>query len=223
MLKGWFGEKKTALAIWWGLDEKVYSRCHDVIIPSRNGTTQIDHLLMSRYGLFIVETKNMKGWIFGAEDQAKWTQVLYRQKHSFQNPLRQTFRQKKVLSEFLSIDERFIHTVVYFVGDCRFRTKLPSNVLRSGLASYVKKFQSQVLTPEDLSDIRRQLTDLADNAPASKKEHLASLRERHSSDVVCPKCGSKLVERAARNGPSAGSKFLGCSSYPKCRFTKNID
>lgn len=223
MLKGWLGEQKTALTIWLGLDEKAYGRFHNLIIPSRNGTTQIDHLLVSRYGLFIVETKNMKGWIFGSEDQAKWTQVLYRQKHSFQNPLRQTFRQKKVLSEFLSIDEKFIHTVVYFVGDCRFKTELPPNVLRSRLASYIKRFESQVLTQEDLTDIRRQLTHIAKNAPITKKEHLASLRERHASDVVCPRCGSKLVERTARNGARAGSKFLGCSSYPKCRFTKSID
>lgn len=116
MLKGWFGEKKTALAIWWGLDEKVYSRRHDIIVPSRNGTTQIDHLIVSQYGLFIVETKNMKGWIFGADDQAKWTQVLYRKKHSFQNPLRQTFRQKRVLSEFLSLDEQFWCTLWVIVG-----------------------------------------------------------------------------------------------------------
>jgi len=220
MLKGWFGEKKTALAIWWGLDEKVYSRYHNIIIPSRNGTAQIDHLLLSQFGLFIVETKNMKGWIFGSEDQAKWTQVLYRQKHSFQNPLRQTFRQKKVLAEFLSLDERLIHTVVFFVGDCQFKTELPPNVMSSRLASYVKSFRSQVLTPKGLEGIRQRLSDLADNAPVSKKEHLASLHERHSSDVVCPKCGSDLVERTAKSGPNAGSRFLGCSSYPKCRFTK---
>lgn len=87
MLKGWLGEKKTALAIWWGLDQKVYSRLHDVIIPSRNGTTQIDHLVLSRYGIFIAEIKNIKGWIFGSEYQAKWTQVLYRECNRFRNHL----------------------------------------------------------------------------------------------------------------------------------------
>lgn len=223
MLKGWFGEKKTALAIWWGLDKEVYNRFHNIIIPSKNGTTQIDHLLLSRYGLFIVETKNMKGWIFGAERQAQWTQVVYREKNKFQNPLRQTFRQKKVLSEFLSIDETAIHPVVYFVGDCQFKTEMPSNVLSWGLSSYVKKFQSQSFTIGELESIRRRLIDLSENPQFSKDEHLASLRSRHSSDVACPKCGSKLIERTARKGANAGSKFLGCTAYPKCRFTKSAD
>jgi hypothetical protein len=76
-LKGWFGEKKTTFKMWLSLDAKIYRRFHDVIIPAANGTTQIDHLLVSPYGLFIVETKNIKGWIFGSEDQAKWTMSVY--------------------------------------------------------------------------------------------------------------------------------------------------
>ena len=76
-LIGWFGEKKTTFHMWLSLDSNVYRRFHDVIIPSKNGTTQIDHLLVSPYGLFIVETKNRKGWIFGSENQPKWTQTLY--------------------------------------------------------------------------------------------------------------------------------------------------
>lgn len=37
---------------------------------------------------------------------------------------------------------------------------------------------------------------------------------------VCPQCGSRLVLRTARKGQSAGNRFYGCSSYPRCRFTK---
>ena len=95
IFKGWFGEKKTTFNMWLSLDAKIYRRYHDVIIPTANGTTQIDHLLVSPYGLFIVETKNFKGWIFGSENQAKWTKSIYGKKYSFQNPLRQTFRQNK--------------------------------------------------------------------------------------------------------------------------------
>ena len=66
MFRGWFGEKKTTFIMWMTLDADVYRRNHNVIIPSINGTTQIDHILVSPYGVFIVETKNMKGWIFGS-------------------------------------------------------------------------------------------------------------------------------------------------------------
>ena len=70
MFEGWFGERKTQFNLWFILNKELYRRFHDVIIPSSNGTTQIDHILVSPFGLFIVETKNRKGWIFGSENQS---------------------------------------------------------------------------------------------------------------------------------------------------------
>ncbi len=87
VLRGWFGEKKAAFSMWLSLDTDIYRRFHAVIVPTRNGTTQIDHLLVSPYGVFIVETKNIKGWIFGSDNQSKWTQLLYGKKYPFQNHL----------------------------------------------------------------------------------------------------------------------------------------
>ncbi len=221
LLRGWIGEKKTTFIMWLSLDGKIYRRFHDVIILAKNGTTQIDHLLVSPYGLFIVETKNIKGWIFGSENQSKWTQSLYRKKYSFQNPLRQTFRQKKILSNYLDLDESVIHTVVYFVGDCSFKTPLPANVINSRLGRYIKQFRSCILSPEDVDRVIRALERHVSESSLTTRDHVRSLRERHASNTVCPRCGSNLVERTAKKGPNAGSKFLGCESYPRCRFTKN--
>jgi restriction system protein len=221
IFRGWFGEKKTTFNMWLTLDANIYRRFHDVIIPSTNGTTQIDHVLVSPYGAFIVETKNIKGWIFGSEDQPKWTQTLYRKKYSFQNPIRQTFRQKKILSKYLVLDESNIHTVIYFVGDCKFKTQLPANVIKSGLGRYIKQFHNPILSSEEINRILGVLEQHVTESSLTNRDHVRSLRERHSSTTVCPKCGSNLVERTAKTGPKAGSKFLGCANYPRCRFTKN--
>jgi hypothetical protein len=219
-LRGWFGEKKTTFNMWLSLDKEVYRRFHNLIIPSKNGTTQIDHLLVSPYGLFIVETKNKKGWIFGSGDQPKWTQSIYGKKYSFQNPLRQTFRQKKVLSEYLGLDESNIHTVVFFVGDCKFKTRLPENVLNARLGKYIKQFKNPIISPLEIDRIVVQLERHSLESSLTNKDHIRSLQERHNSTTVCPKCGSNLVERTARKGPKAGSKFFGCENYPRCRFTR---
>lgn len=208
--------------MWLSLAKRIYNRFHNIIIPASNGTTQIDHLLVSPYGIFIVETKNKSGWIFGAENQAKWTQTLYGKKYSFQNPLRQTYRQKKILAEFLPVDESYIHTVIYFVGDCKFKTQLPSNVINSRLGKYIKQFKDRILVPEEIDRIVGKLERHVSESLLTTRDHIRSLRERHSSTTVCPKCGSNLVERTARKGPNAGSKFLGCENYPRCRFTRNV-
>jgi len=221
ILRGWIGEKKTAFTMWLYLNADIYRKFHDVIIPTDNGTTQIDHVLVSPYGIFIVETKNMKGWIFGSERQPKWTQTLYRKKYSFQNPLRQTFRQKKILAEYLEIDESSIHTVIYFIGNCKFKTELPENVIRSGLGQYIKTFRDEILEPEDVDWIVEKLERHVSESMLTTYDHVKSLRKRHNSTTTCPKCGSDLIERTARKGPKAGSKFLGCENFPKCRFTKN--
>jgi restriction system protein len=220
-LRGWFGEKKTTLRMWLTLDSKKYQRFHNLIIPASNGTSQIDHLLISLYGLFIVETKNIKGWIFGSENQAKWTQSLYGKKYSFQNPLRQTFRQKKILTEYLNLEEYYVQTVVFFVGDCEFKTEMPKNVLNSGLGRYIKQFNVPILSADQVKQIIEKLEQHNANTTLRTKDHIRSLKERRSSDKVCPKCGENLVERTAKKGPRAGSKFLGCENFPKCRFTKN--
>lgn len=221
IFRGWFGEKKTTFTMWLSLNRRVYRRFHDVIIPASNGTTQIDHILVSPYGLFIVETKNRKGWIFGSGDQPRWTQSIYGENYSFQNPLRQTFRQKKVLSEYLELNESTIHTVVFFVGNCTFKTLLPDNVINSRLGKYIKQFQDRILASQEIDRIVGRLERHVSESSLTTRDHVRSLRERHSSTTVCPKCGSNLVERTARKGPNAGSTFLGCGNYPRCRFTRN--
>ena len=121
MSKGEVGEQLTSEQLSIGLDESLYHYYHNIIVPFKNGSSQIDHLVVSPFGLFIVETKNLAGWIYGASDKAKWTQVLYKTKHQFQNPLRQTFRQKKVPASYFGVQEKNIHPIINFVGDCTFR------------------------------------------------------------------------------------------------------
>lgn len=222
IFKGWFGEKKTTVKMWFSLDSNIYNRVHDLILQSSNGTTQIDHILVSEYGIFIVETKNLKGWVFGSEKNDKWTQTLAGKKYPFQNPLRQTFRHKKVLAEFLNISDSIIYDVVFFVGDCKLKTEMPSNVLASGLGAYIKKFKKVILSKKEVDKITEQLQQYKKDSNLSTKDHVRSLRERHNSVTVCPKCGGELIKRTAKNGRNAGSEFLGCSNFPKCRFAKNV-
>jgi restriction system protein len=221
MGKGWVGEQRTKTLLHTFLDSSTYTSFHDVILPSSNGTSQLDHILVSIYGIFIVETKNKKGWIFGSEDQKNWTQVIYKKKYSFQNPLKQTFRQKKVLSEFLGVDENKIFPVIYFNGGAKFKTPLPANVINRGLPGYVKKYRQDQFSSEEIDQINIKLSNYKLTTNLDTRDHIISLKERHSSSNTCPRCGGHLVERVARKGRKEGQAFLGCENFPKCKFTKN--
>ena len=78
MGKGIMGEFFVNLVIHIKLDKKKYHLLKNVTLPTEDGTIQIDHIIVSQYGIFVIETKNMKGWIFGGEQQKTWTQKVYK-------------------------------------------------------------------------------------------------------------------------------------------------
>jgi hypothetical protein len=214
-VKGWVGEKLTAAGMWLRLDENIYHRVHDVIIPTSNGTTQIDHIVLSVYGIFVVETKNYQGWIFGGEKNGTWCQSLYGKNSRFQNPLHQNYRHTQGLAEFLKLDPKLFHSIVFFIGECEFKTPMPENVLNGGLSTYIKKFNTPLFSPPEVLEIERTLIAAKVNG-LTKQVHVASLEQRHQSTTTCPKCGGQLVQRIAK---ASGKSFLGCSNFPKCRHT----
>lgn len=85
------------------LDPSRYKILDDVMLPSRGNSTstQIDHIVISNHGIFCVETKSLKGWIFGSAHQEYWTQVIFRYKGRFYNPLRQNFAHTKAIENLL--------------------------------------------------------------------------------------------------------------------------
>ena len=222
LFNGWFGEKMVQFNFWLKLDKNIYRRCHNVIVPLANGTTQIDHILVSIYGIFVVETKNFNGWIFGNEKDSQWTQSFPGgNKFRFQNPLHQNYRHTKCLAEYLGVPHEVFHSVIFFIGDCQIKTALPSNVMTHGSAAYIKSFTQPLIQPEEVQSIVERLQNTKDCQ--SYFSHLNSLNMRHQSTTVCPNCGGVLIERTARKGMNAGNQFLGCSNYPDCRFIKKSD
>jgi len=85
------------------LDPAHYKILNDLMLPSHGNSsaTQIDHVVVSNYGIFCIETKAYKGWIFGSANQEFWTQVIFRYKERFYNPLRQNFAHTKAIENLL--------------------------------------------------------------------------------------------------------------------------
>ena len=147
--KGFIGETIINLATTLFLDKKKYHLIKNVTLPSGGGTTQIDHIIVSKYGIFVVETKNMKGWIFGDEHQKMWTQVIFKKKTKFQNPLHQNYKHIKTIEKILNIEPGKIFSVIVFVGAATFKTQMPSNVnYPRGYLNYIKS-KNEILLSEN--------------------------------------------------------------------------
>ena len=102
-LKGKLGEKDVSRKL-LELDSEHYKVLDDLMLPSRGNTntTQIDHIVVSDFGIFCIETKSYSGWIFGHAQQQHWTQVIYRYKKKFYNPLRQNYAHIKAVEAIVS-------------------------------------------------------------------------------------------------------------------------
>lgn len=181
-LKGWAGELGVKIAAAIALPPNRYYKLHNVILPTERGTTQIDHILVSKYGIFVVETKFMKGWIYGGQYDKEWTQKFPRSSYKFQNPLRQNFAHTKALEAILpDIKHDTIHSVVSMCGEHKIKTPMPDNVTRGvRYISYVRRFRDVVFTEQQVKSIIETVESLRlPSIKANKKAHAESLRKRH--------------------------------------------
>lgn len=137
--KGYIGEFFVNRKIKLNLNSDEYQLLKNITLQTLDGTTQIDHIVVCQYGIFVIETKNYKGWIFGDEFQKMWTQKFPRHSSRFQNPLHQNFKHVKTLIEALSVEAVSVYSLVVFVGGAEFKTNMPSNVIYlKDLISYIK-------------------------------------------------------------------------------------
>ena len=233
--KGVLGEWQVNLLIKFFLDKNDYHLIKNVTLPTftdgkEQGTTQIDHIIVSKYGIFVVETKNMKGWIFGSENQKQWTQQIFKHKSKFQNPLHQNYKHVKTLEDLLLIGSNArndcIFSVIIFIGGSTFKTKMPENVrfARGGI-EYIKSKTDIVFNAEEVTNIIEQIeSGRLERSFKTNHQHIKHVREiieEKSDNKSCSKCGADLVLRKATNGKNAGNEFWGCSSFPKCRNVNN--
>lgn len=203
-VKGWFGELIVNLLARFFLDKKTYHLIKNVTLPTEDSTTQIDHIIVSKYGLFVVETKNMKGWIFGSENDAEWTQQIYKDENKFQNPLRQNYRHTLALEEILGLMPNKIFSVIVFVGESKFKTVMPENVTYAGgYIKYIKSKTEPLYGEFEVQDIIKKIEDYRlEPGLKTHKRHIENLKNHHS-----PKIDRKL-RRARRKHTSLFYKLL---------------
>ena len=197
----------------------------NVIIPDERGTTEIDVILVGNTGVFVIEQKEYNAWIFGSEDDDKWTaRYVDGSTHQLQNPLRQNYRHVMALVAQLGLPRDKFHSLVAFSGDCELKTPMPSNVLVGDYENRVRWTDGIRLTDTDVSRVCEALRALESRSTeAARDEHVGRLHERFSSMTTCPKCGAPLVERRSTKPTSDGEPFLGCRAFPRCTYTRKIN
>jgi hypothetical protein len=181
---GKYGEDAVSSAL-SRLDADVYHVMNDIMIPDGNGgTTQIDHVVFSPYGIFVIETKNYSGWIFGDVKSARWCSTHYGDRHYFQNPYRQNYKHICCLSSLMRLPRSLFISAVAFPGDCTVKTrdKLPPSFTTSGgeLRDFILSHTTVQLEKTSLASFETMLRQAAiANDEKSVALHVSYLRQRN--------------------------------------------
>jgi hypothetical protein len=159
-----------------------YHLMNHITLQVRDGTTQVDHILVSRFGVFVIETKDYKGWIFATGKHAKWTQVLFKLKFQFQNPIHQNFRHVQAVQELLDfLPPDCIKSAVVFTGDAEFKTEVPPGVF--SLSAFVDHIYGQTTELMSLNRMQFCVGRLETARLALTNEtdvdHIEYLKRRH--------------------------------------------
>ena len=196
-LKGAVGERIVSSSNSIRLNKTKYKQLNNITLLLRDGsTTQIDHIILSKYGIFVLETKNMKGEIYGEESQKEWAQHLFNIQNKFQNPIFQNYRHIKSLQETTKLPSSCFISVVVFVGECSFASPLPKGVYK-GLSyiSYIKSFSQEMLKESELS---KAMSDInarrLKNSHKTDRLHIQNLKARHAAKNIANKT-TKIEEK----------------------------
>jgi hypothetical protein len=142
---------------------------------------------VSRFGVFVIEAKDYGGWIFARASDKTWTNVHYRLKFRFQNPIRQNYRHVlavRGLLDFIPLET--IHSVVVFSGDAEFRTDVPEGVVYlDELVAYLRQHTSEVVALNRMQyAVGRLETARLAISGRTDVEHVEGLRRRFGGDAA---------------------------------------
>ncbi len=209
-----------------------YQVFNDLLLRDGNYTTQIDHIILSRYGVFVIETKNVHGKVYGSGNAEFWKQYLpdwgYKrygttQEHQLRNPLWQNAGHIKSLRRLVFDNDIPIHGIVVFPYETDLYVTADQPVLKMWqVVPYIKQYRDKVLSDDQLGFYRRRLLEVISTTESDRQQHLNNVnrnKERRDAAVAsgkCPRCGGSLVLRTGKYG-----QFYGCSNYPRCNYILN--
>lgn len=180
-IKGRTGEKKVQKYL-SKLDSKEYFVMHDITLRTEKGkTTQIDHIVISRAGIFVIETKNYNGWIFGNERDPKWTQVIFKKKEKFHNPVWQNYGHIKAIQYVLNNEDiPFISLITFSHSSKLKKINVTSSYVYAvyfyEVVTYIRNHIEQILSPSQMNEIYHKLQQANITDKNIKKQHVENIR-----------------------------------------------
>lgn len=179
-LKGKAGEKTVARML-RKLPKEQYIVMDDVTIPTPRGSNQIDHLILSVYGIFVLETKNYTGWIYGSESGEYWTQNIYGKKNQLYNPILQNAGHLRALRRVLKDFEPLPYiSIIAFSekADLKVKVKEARVIYWGQIRDVIGSYDRKKLTWDQILAIHDcVLSNQLEPGRETNREHIQNVRK----------------------------------------------
>lgn len=162
----------------------------NVYIPKENGeTTEIDVILLHESGIYVFESKNYGGWIFGNENQRYWKQTFRTERNWFFNPIMQNKTHIKWLQKYLDNGSDLpFYSFILFSDRCQLvNITLTSGkhfvIHRHDVLNAVNKVTTSVgtrLTPDEIDELHYKLYSLTQVSEAEKQQHIKDVQKKYN-------------------------------------------
>lgn len=206
------------------LETQGYVIFNDILLGSGNKLTQIDHLVISRYGVFVIETKNYGGKVYGHLNAQQWKHITRRGTEYFYNPLKQNDGHMYAIKKAIGVDLGMnLHSLVVFTGRCELHIDPTNRVITiNKLLQTILGFSRPVFTDADVQTIAMRINNSIVVGSAARDIHKRQVIEKQNRGVskshgICPRCGGRMELKSGKYGT-----FYGCSNYPRCKYTEKI-
>ena len=185
--KGRIGEDKVRTVL-SELDASIFPRRFGLhLIASGGKSTQIDAVVFSRFGIFVIEVKNLSGVVYGGQDDEHWTALYPDKRHTLPNPLRQNAGHIAGLQAITGLPRNAFHSLVVFAGSAKvdLADDAKSKEAGSGKVIYLDELKDcianqreEILSEGDVTQAIADTMRAEDNAPDAAERHKESLRSR---------------------------------------------
>jgi hypothetical protein len=147
--RGEIAEARVRRLLAAGLERSRYTVFNDLDVPSGGGTVHVDHVVVSKFGVFVIESQYARGWISGGEFQERWKQYHLGRFTRLDNPLHRNKIQVDALGRLLGLPRQKMHPLVVMVGQKGYKSPMPEQmVVPERLIRHIHRKGQQLLNDE---------------------------------------------------------------------------
>ncbi len=157
-----------------------YVAMQNILLPTKSGSTELDHILVSNYGIFVIETKNYSGSVYGDQKYKHWKHYDRSGKeHKFYSPIQQNAGHVGTLKRAINLDESAFIPIVVFSGSAELKITAETPVVKlNQLEKTIKSYKKKMFNNDEVKKIVKDIKSANMDSVLARKQHIKHVKSK---------------------------------------------